>query len=206
MKRRTEIVGAGLLAAVSLGTLAWAGPRRATEVLSLAPLPSRLAPSPRDDNHANGNFAGKLPIHELNEQEAILHALNRLGFGPRPGQVEQIEKTGLENWIQAQLHPENISDPVVDARLAQFPALGLSAAGLLDQYPPQDIAAKRLGMKVDEYQRHLQELAKQPGGMNSLPFKDQNEIVNELMEVKGNRAVHRGQQLAGQVFFLWLHI
>ena len=104
----------------------------------------------------------------MNEEEAILHALNRLGFGPRPGQVEQIEKTGLENWIQAQLHPENIGDPVVDARLAQFPALGLSAAGLLDQYPPQDIAAKRLGMKVDEYQKHLQELAKQPGGMNSL--------------------------------------
>ncbi len=161
--------------------------------------------SGNDNSSGNTNFAGKLPIRELNEEEAILHALNRLGFGPRPGEVAQIEKTGLENWIQAQLHPENISDPVVDARLAQFPALGLSAAGLLDQYPPQDIAAKRLGMKVDEYQKHLQDLAKQPGGMNSLPFKDQNEIVNELMEAKMIRAVYSERQLAEQLSDFWFN-
>ena len=201
MTRWAEIVGAGLLAAMSLATLAWAGPRRGGAELYFSPLSS----SGSDNSSGNTNFAGKLPIRELNEEEAILHALNRLGFGPRPGQVEQIEKTGLENWIQAQLHPENISDPVVDARLAQFPALGLSAAGLLDQYPPQDIAARRLGMKVDEYQKHLQDLARQPGGMNSLPFKDQNEIVNELMEAKMIRAVYSERQLAEQLSDFWFN-
>jgi uncharacterized protein (DUF1800 family) len=201
MKRWAEIVGSGLFAAISLATLAWAGPRRGGAELYSSPLPA----SGSDKSSGHANFAGKLPIRELNEQEAILHALNRLGFGPRPGQVEQIEKTGLENWIQAQLHPENISDPVVDARLAQFPALGLSAAGLLDQYPPQDIAAKRLGMKVDEYQKHLQDLAKQPGGMNSLPFKDQNEIVNELWDAKIIRAVYSERQLSEQLSDFWFN-
>src|SRR4029077_2646433 len=148
-----KIVLAGLLAAMSLTTLSWGGPRHSAPELYFSP----ALPKGNDKDSGHANFAGKLPIRELNEQEAILHALNRLGFGPRPGQVEQIEKTGLENWIQAQLHPENISDPLVDARLAEFPALGLSAAGLLDQYPAQDIAAKRLGMKVDEYQKHLQD-------------------------------------------------
>jgi hypothetical protein len=107
MKRWAEIAGSGLLALASLGTLTWAGPRRAaeiarSEVLSPAPEPS----STGDNKDVHANFPGKLPIHELSEQEAILHALNRLGFGPRPGQVEQIEKTGLENWIQA---PRGIS-------------------------------------------------------------------------------------------------
>jgi uncharacterized protein (DUF1800 family) len=201
MKRWAEIVGSGLLVAASLATLAWADPRRGGAELSAAPLPS----SGSDKSSGNASFAGKLPIRELNEQEAILHALNRLGFGPRPGLVEQIEKTGLENWIQLQLHPENISDPVVDARLAQYPALRLSAAGLLDQYPPQDLAAKRLGMKIDEYQKHVQNLAKQPGGMNSLPFKDQNQIVNELLEAKMIRAVYSERQLAEQLSDFWFN-
>jgi uncharacterized protein (DUF1800 family) len=201
MKRWAEIVGSGLLAAVSLTTLAWAGPRSGAAASSSSHLP----PGGSDKDTGHANFAGKLPIRDLSEEEAILHALNRLGFGPRPGQVEQIEKTGLENWIQAQLHPENISDPVVDARLAEFPALGLSAAGLLDQYPPQDLAAKRLGMKVEDYQKHLQDLAKQPGGMNSLPFKDQNEIVNDVMEAKMIRAVYSERQLAEQLSDFWFN-
>jgi uncharacterized protein (DUF1800 family) len=201
MKRWAEIVGLALFAAAFLVTLASAGPRRGGEELYSSPLASRGG----DKSSGDANFAGRLPIRELNEEEAILHALNRLGFGPRPGQVEQIEKTGLENWIQAQLHPETISDPVTDARLAQFPALRLSAAELLEQFPPQDIAAKRLGMKVDEYQKHLRDLAKQPGGMNSLPFKDQSEIVNELMEAKMIRAVYSERQLAEQLSDFWFN-
>jgi uncharacterized protein (DUF1800 family) len=157
--------------------------------------------SPRD----YASFAGKLPIRELNEEEAILHALNRLGFGPHPGQVEQIKKTGLENWIQAQLHPENIGDPQVDARLAQIHSLILSTAALFDEYPPQDIAAKRLGMKVEDYQKRLQESAKQPAGMNSLPFKDPNEIVNDVMEAKLIRAVYSERQLSEQLSDFWFN-
>jgi hypothetical protein len=131
MLRWAKIVASGLSALVAIGTLAWAGP-----------------PNPGRGDNSRKHFAGKLPITELNEQEAILHALNRLGFGPHPGEVEQIQKTGLDTWIQAQLHPEKSADALIDARLTEYPALALSAASLLEKYPPTDVAAKRLGMKV----------------------------------------------------------
>jgi uncharacterized protein (DUF1800 family) len=202
-KRWTELICAGALAAaVMAAPLAWAQPRRST-----APVPA-AAPTPKDnakENANHANFPGKLPIRELNEDEAILHALNKLGFGARPGQVEQIKQTGLENWIQAQLHPENLTDAVVDARIAQLPALPLSAAQLLDQYPPQDVAAKRLGLKIDEYQKRVQDLAKKSGGTNSMPFKDQNEIVNELMAAKIIRAMYSERQLSEQLADFWFN-
>jgi uncharacterized protein (DUF1800 family) len=205
MKHWTEITCSGLLALASLATLAWAGPRGTGEKASPRESPAIPAPPANGSKDIQASFPGKLPIHDLNEQEAILHALNRLGFGPRPGQVEQIEKTGLEKWIQAQLHPESLADPVVNARLAQYPALSLDSTALLDQYPQPDVAAKRLGLRVDEYQKRLQDLAKQPGGMSSLPFKDQNEIVNNLMEMKMVRAVYSERQLDEQLENFWFN-
>src|ERR1700730_1547537 len=135
MIRWTKIIASGLLATALAVTLARASPRRSHEESPPPPSPS----SPGRSDNSRKQFAGKLPIAELNEQEAILHALNRLGFGPHPGEVEQIEKTGLENWIQAQLHPENVADPVVDARLSRFPALGLSATSLVEKDPRPDV-------------------------------------------------------------------
>src|SRR5579863_411702 len=49
-----------------------------------------------------------LPITELTETEAILHALKRLGYGPRPGAVEHIREIGLAKGIDAQLNPSSI--------------------------------------------------------------------------------------------------
>lgn len=57
----------------------------------------------------------------------ILHALQRLTFGPRPGDIETVRKTGLQNWIQAQLHPEAIAEnPTLEERLKPLASLRMN--------------------------------------------------------------------------------
>lgn len=76
-----------------------------------------------------------LPITELSADEAILHALNRLSYGPRPGDVDRIRQMGLAKWIDQQLNPNSIDDHALEARLEKYPTLKLSTAELIAQYP-----------------------------------------------------------------------
>ena len=84
-----------------------------------------------------------LPITELTADEAILHALNRLAYGPRPGDVERIRQMGLAKWIDQQLSPNSIDDKGLDARLENLPTLRMSSATLIAHYPQPKQAAKR---------------------------------------------------------------
>ena len=51
---------------------------------------------------------------KLTERQRALHALNRLGFGPRPGDVDKVLAIGVDKWIAQQLAPERIADAAVD--------------------------------------------------------------------------------------------
>ncbi len=54
------------------------------------------------------------------ERDRAEHALNRLGFGARPGDVERVMRIGVDRWIEQQLHPERIDDRAVEARVARY--------------------------------------------------------------------------------------
>lgn len=71
----------------------------------------------------------------LSEDQRILHALNRLGFGARPGDVARVKEIGLERYIEQQLHPEKIADNRVEGRLADLPTLSMTTAQLFAKYP-----------------------------------------------------------------------
>jgi uncharacterized protein (DUF1800 family) len=74
-------------------------------------------------------------IKQVEGDQRILHALNRLTFGPRPDDVAAIGAMGLNHWIERQLNPESIDDSVLEARLAEFPAMKLSQAELMRRFP-----------------------------------------------------------------------
>ena len=75
----------------------------------------------------------------LDEPKRALHALNRLTFGPRPGDVELVAQLGVDKWIDLQLHPEKIDDPALDARLAPFRTLRMDTKEIVENFPPNQM-------------------------------------------------------------------
>jgi uncharacterized protein (DUF1800 family) len=79
--------------------------------------------------------AQRVSTNRLNEDQKILHVLNRLGFGSRPGDVERVRAMGLENYINHQLHPEKITDELAVAKVKNLETLSMTTAELYENYP-----------------------------------------------------------------------
>jgi uncharacterized protein (DUF1800 family) len=96
---------------------------------------------------------------QLQGDARALHALNRLTFGPRPGDFAMVQSTGLERWFERQLHPAQIDDSALEARLAMYPAMKLQHADLLRRYPsPQmlrQVMQQRMPMPSDPVERAI---------------------------------------------------
>jgi uncharacterized protein (DUF1800 family) len=84
----------------------------------------------------HGPTAGVQP---MKGEDRVLHALNRLTFGPRPGDVAAVQAMGLSTWFDMQLNPSKIDDSALTARLAMFPAMQLPQAELVARYPSQQV-------------------------------------------------------------------
>ncbi|MBA3767619.1 MAG: DUF1800 domain-containing protein [Acidobacteria bacterium] len=80
----------------------------------------------------------------LSEDQRILHTLNRLGFGVRPGDLERVRALGLENYIRQQLAPEKIIDTMAEAKVRNLTTLSLSTAELYAKYPQPGALLRRL--------------------------------------------------------------
>src|SRR6266852_4584360 len=117
-------------------------------------MPTPASSAPAKDKKVKQDPALKgLPITELSADEAILHALNRLAYGPRPGDLERVRQVGLAKWIEQQLHPNSIDDRGVEARLEQFPTLRMSTAKLLAEYPQPKQQEKQAAAKEARTER-----------------------------------------------------
>src|SRR5262244_2146152 len=99
------------------------------------PAAKAMPAAARDKKQKQDPALKGLPITELSADEAILHALNRLAYGPRPGDMERIRQTGLAKWIDQQLNPKSIDDSAVEVRLKAYPTVRMSTAQLLAEYP-----------------------------------------------------------------------
>jgi len=82
------------------------------------------------------------------DRAEVVHVLNRITFGPRPGDVKAVEKTGVHAYLERQLHPETIDDSAVEKQVAQFELLQMS---------PQELSA----LFLDDTKRALKRQQKQ---------------------------------------------
>src|SRR6202046_3022626 len=120
---------------------------------------------------------------QLTEEERATHALNRLTFGPRPGDLERVQAIGVKKWVEMQLNPEQIDDSLLEARLQSFPAMRLGQQDILREFQSgaviRAVADGKLPLPSDRVERAIyqnqvfayeekrqkqaQEAAQQPG-------------------------------------------
>ena len=85
----------------------------------------------------------------LSSDRKIIHALNRLTFGPRPGDFEKIRQMGLKKWIDLQLHPDRIPEnSALAARLAPLDTLRMTPVELAWHYPPPQLIKAMVDGKI----------------------------------------------------------
>ena len=96
---------------------------------------------------ANGAQKSNKQARRLTEEQRIVHVLNRLGFGARPGDIERVKTMGIENYINLQLNPEKISDEVADSKVKNIDSLTMSTAELYEKYPQPGQLLKQLQAK-----------------------------------------------------------
>jgi len=108
--------------------------RRAEQ--SARPSPASEA-RPQRPTGAASKFGAVAP---LDQHEKIIHALDRLTWGPAPGDVAEVEKIGLKKWIDLQLHPDRIPEnPDLVSQLKALPTVQMSSGDLLQHYPPPQL-------------------------------------------------------------------
>jgi len=97
----------------------------------------------------------------LDEHKRALHALNRLTFGPRPGEVDEVRRLGVDKWIDRQLHPGRIDDSALEARLSSFRTLHMTTREIVENFPNNEmikqIATGKAPMPQDPVRRAIYE-------------------------------------------------
>lgn len=147
-----------------------------------------MLPDPSDDGGDKGPA--------LTERERATHALNRMAFGPRPGQVDRVMKMGVENWMRQQLDPASIDDVYVDEYLAKnATSLGMTNGEIYRAFrPPYTPYAG------DEPTRAELELRRKEQQQRN---RMEAQVESELRDSVYHRAVYSERQFEEVIVAFW---
>src|SRR5438132_8675387 len=139
-----------------------------------------------------GIAAGRAAVFP-NDDKTIVHVLNRVGFGPRDGDVARVREIGLQRYLEDQLHAERIADTAMSARLSGLTTLAMSSREIAETYEIPQLQARR-EKRQEAAQASMSDAAKPPAMPDPLQQKA-NRVVIELAEQKMLRAVYSDRQL-----------
>src|SRR5512145_1095785 len=71
---------------------------------------------------------------QLTARDSAYHALNRLAYGARPGEVDSVARFGVMRWIDRQLDPDRIDDKTLEQREHAFKILRYERDDLAQRY------------------------------------------------------------------------
>lgn len=124
------------------------------------------------------------PEMRMTERRRALHAVNRLTFGPRPGDVNRVVAMGVDRWIEGQLNPSKIDDSALTARLVSLRTLDMSTEAMIEAFPPQAVIKALEDGKLP--------LPRDPG--ERAVYQAQLERYREQRERKATDAAGKGQK------------
>ena len=148
-------------------------------------------------------------VQPMKGESRVQHALNRLTFGPRPGDVAAVQAMGLSTWFENQLNPSKIDDSALQARLAQFPAMQMSQGDLMARYPGQQVIRqmeqRNAMLPSDSVERAIYgdqmafyriQKAKQDANKAAAPAGDANAMAGDSMTPGATAPVLRRKKAA----------
>jgi uncharacterized protein (DUF1800 family) len=150
------------------------------------------------------------------DDAAIVHVLDRTGFGARAEDVARVRELGLDRYLDEQLHPERLSDVEVRARLARFQTLALDSSTIAERYYAPLLRERRASKKDDAGKKAE---AGKPGDASEAratmepaertrlrELRQTGRVVmDELGEQKVLRAVYSSRQLEEVLVDFWFN-
>jgi uncharacterized protein (DUF1800 family) len=146
-----------------------------------------------------------VPAHP--DDKTIVHVLNRIGFGPSPGDIERVRRIGLSKYFDQQLHPERLADEGMSARLTPLDTLTKSSRELAENYfiPAQEErrrAQQQAGAQPGDAPSDRREM-RTPGQMQLM--QAERSVFTDLAQQKILRAVYSERQLNEVMVDFWFN-
>ena len=136
------------------------------------------------------------------EDPAVTHILNRLGYGPRPGDVERVRAVGIQRWIETQLSPSLIDNVALDRRLQRLHTLTLDSQIIHRDYSAP-ARAERRQKKRDSGDAEQQPPAAR--GPASEAQRKSRQVIADLEEAKLLRAIYSERLLEEVLVDFWFN-